>query len=523
MRFNGFALVPGIAHGPLWAPPTPSARDAVEGGGFADFRRVRERLLAEAQTMPADLGEMYAALVLDPMWDDAVAECLRAGAAVAPAIETAAQELAAQLERLDDPYLRARAQDFEQVGAHLVRLLGAGVRPPQGAILCARNVSAIELLQWSPQLAGVVLFDVAPTAHITIVARGVGLPTILLVAAHEMYAATLRTADDISEIAVLDGFAGWLETIADAACLEAHPAQRIVAEPDPSPVIVGRRTLGVFANINGPDDAPQAAMLGADGVGLLRTEFLYTGKPLAPSLDEERSAYARVAAAFENRPIIVRTLDLGGDKLSAGLVEDGLDHGMLGIRGLRLTLRRPELFVRHLRAVLEAFAASDVRIMFPMVTFSDEFARARDYVAAASQQAGLARSPPLGIMLEVPAAAYAMREFAREGASFISIGTNDLAQYFFASSRLALGDAIDPARSAAFRDFLRVAIANAKDAGLEVGVCGEAASSAELSEFWIACGVDELSVAPGLVPWVKQRLRASSQLLEHLAFTKERP
>jgi phosphotransferase system enzyme I (PtsI) len=155
-----------------------------------------------------------------------------------------------------------------------------------------------------------------------------------------------------------------------------------------------------------------------------------------------------------------------------------------------------------------------------MVTVPDEFVRARDFVIAAAQAAGLARTPPLGIMLEVPAAAYACDEFVRAGASFISLGTNDLAQYFFASSRLVVGDAIEPATNAAFRTFLRAAIGRAKAAGLEVGVCGEAAGSPQMTEFWLACGVDELSVAPGLVPWVKQRLRGASLQSPEPAFNR---
>ena len=517
MHFDGIAIVPGVSQGALWAP---AAAVDERGGTVEDFGRVRDQFLSETETMPADLAQMYGVLVLDPMWDDAVATRLADGAPLGIAIEHAAGELASHLDDLEDPYLRARAADFEQIGAHLRRLLGTLAQPPEGAILCAQNISAVELMRWAPHLAGAVLLDVAPTSHVAIVARGAGLPTVALPGTPELFEATTPSSGGRQTTAVLDGFAGWLETTPDAAFLQAHPAQHVDARPDASPVVVRGRTVGVFANVNAPDDAPLAALLGADGIGLLRTEFLYAGEAPGPSLEEERNAYARVAAAFEGRPIVVRTLDLGGDKPGAGIAEDGLDHGMLGIRGLRLTLRNPELFARHLRAIVEGFATSDLRIMFPMVTFPGEFARARDCVAAAAQAAGLTRTPPLGIMLEVPAAAYACEDFAREGAAFISLGTNDLAQYFFASSRLSLEDAIDPARSSAFRAFLRETITRAKAAGLEVGVCGEAAASADLSAFWLACGVDELSVAPSLVPWVKERLRAAPLVSPEFAFER---
>ena len=510
MRYSGIGVVPGISNGPLWAPPMASASPP---GGMAAFEAARRRFLADAARLPDDLSATYEAIVLDSAWDEGVARGLQAGASLGSALQTTAEGIAGTLERLDDPYLRARAADFIQLGAQLTRLLGDAPSPPSGSILCARDVSAVELVQWAPSLAGVVLFDVAPTAHVAIVARGLGLPTIALArTARDLYERAERGDEEAAATGVLNGFEGWLETNAGSALLERFPAERIVAEADPAPVNVGGRSVGVFANINLPDDAPLAAALGADGIGLLRTEFLYAGRPDPPPLDEERAAYAQIAARFRGRPIIVRTLDLGGDKVGAGIEHDGLDHGMLGVRGIRLTLRRPELFAQHLRAVLEGFAGADLRLMFPMVTLPEEFARAREIVGEVVRDIGAAAAPRLGIMLEVPAAAFALDEFAREGVSFISLGTNDLAQYFFASDRLSLEGAIDPATSDAFRTFVAETVARAQRAGLEVGVCGEAAASALLTPFWLACGVDELSVAPGLVPWLKGRLRDSSLL-----------
>jgi phosphoenolpyruvate-protein kinase (PTS system EI component) len=277
----------------------------------------------------------------------------------------------------------------------------------------------------------------------------------------------------------------------------------------------------VFANVNTPAEAPLAATLGADGIGLLRTEFLYVDRLQPPSLEEETAVYRRIAAAFSNRPIVVRTLDLGGDKLGAGFAHDGLDHGMLGVRGIRLTLRHPELFARHLRAVVEGFAGSDLRIMFPMVAVPEEFVRAREAVAQALQAAGGTRRPELGLMLEIPAAAYALGAFSRDGATFVSLGTNDLAQYFFASDRLSAEHAsYRIAESEAWRAFLRDTVHNARMAGLDVSVCGEAAGDASLTALWLDAGVDKLSVAPGLVPWLKARLRAAAPQLVQGANTQ---
>jgi len=506
MRYQGVAVVPGVSRGHLWAPSRANgANGAPEAAGFASFEALRQRFIDGAGALPEDLRAMYEAIALDPMWDEGIAAHLDASDSLPAAIRATAKEISATLEGLDDPYLRARAADFTQIGAQLLRLHEGAAGPRPDSILCARDISAVELAQWSAQLSGVVLIEVAPTAHVAIVARGLGLPTIALGgSSNGLYSTAQGPGGEAASI--LNGFEGWLETAPPPELAARYRPERITAQPDPLPVSVGGRAIGVYANVNFPDDAPLAAGLGADGIGLLRTEFLYVDRPQQPPLEEERAAYARVAATFSGRPIVVRTLDLGGDKLGMGIERDGLDHGMLGVRGIRLSLRRPDAFGQHLRAILEGFAGADVRLMFPMVTLPEEFAQARDLVGLAARRAGAA-PPPLGIMVEVPAAAYAFEAFAREGCSFVSFGTNDLAQYFFASDRTKIDSAIDPNTNAAFHAFVSDAVARAKRAGLEVGVCGEAASSAAMTSVWIECGVDELSVAPGLIPWLKARLR----------------
>ncbi len=499
MRCKGIAVVPGVAHGPLWSP----AGAAANGGTLEDFERARERFSAGAASLPEDLRAVYEGLVADPMWEDGIRNRLAQGRPLEAAVRETGQAAAAELASLDDPYLRARASDLEQTAAHLVRLLAGSSDPPAGAIVVARDVSPIELQRWAPTLAGIVLVDVSPTAHVAIVARGLGLPAIALAGAKAAALAALPPSDDL---AILNGFEGWLETAAGAELIYTNPEQRVVAAPDPAPVELRGRRIGVYANLNAPDDAPLAMQLGADGVGLVRTEFLYVDRDLPPSLEEESAAYRRIAAAFGRKPLIVRTLDLGGDKLVARFRGDGVDHGMLGVRGIRLCLREPEFFAQHLRAVLVGFAGSDLRLMFPMVSNADEFTAARNVVGDVAKELHLA-VPPLGIMLEIPSAAYALDAFAREGASFVSLGTNDLEQYFFAESRLLAGASHEGARTIAWRRFLAEIVAKAKLQRLEVGVCGEAAGDPALAEFWLAWGVDELSVSPALVPWTKARLR----------------
>jgi phosphoenolpyruvate-protein kinase (PTS system EI component) len=494
----------------LWAPFTAEPA----GGGFEEFRRARGRFVEGAAELPDDLGPMYETLANDPTWEEGISARLAAGAVLSDAIVETAEEAAATLRTLPDPYLAARGDDLVQLGSHFVRLLAPETpEPPEDAILCARDVSAVELQRWSPLLSGVALIGVAPTAHLAIVARGLGLPAVVL---DETCAAQLPApaAMGTATPALLQGFEGWLEIGPDPALAGAYPAERISARPDPAPVFARGRTVGVFANLNAASDAALAAGLGADGVGLLRTEFLYVDRAEPPPVEEEVAAYRTVAAAFAGKPIVARTLDLGGDKLGAPFRDDGVDHGMLGVRGIRLTLRHPDLFARHLRALVTGFAGTDLRIMFPMVAVPEEFARARDALDEVLGELNSACRPQLGLMLEIPAAAFALDEFARAGARFVSLGTNDLAQYFFASDRLGAEHArYEIPKRAAWRAFLRDALAKAKAAGLEAGVCGEAAGDATLSEFWLTSGVDELSVAPALIPWLKSRLRSISSPL----------
>jgi phosphoenolpyruvate-protein kinase (PTS system EI component) len=501
MRVRGTVVVPGVAHGALWAP---SPREQTpEPGTMEEFVRVRERVASEAREAGSEMGAMYEALLLDPTWDNGVAEHLAAGATLDVAIETTAAQNARSLAEIDDPYLRSRAHDFEQLGAHLIRALHGAQDPPVETIVLASDVSALELQRWSSHVAGLVLIGISPLAHLAIVARGLGVPTIAVAQAPEIPWA--------GSLALLEATDGWLETNPDPELVRAHPSERISAEPDPGEVWVAGKRIAVYANVNLPDDAPFAAAIGADGAGLVRTEFLYLGDAI-PKPDREREAYARIAYALRGRPIVVRALDLGGDKMSAILREPGEEYGMLGIRGIRLLLRRPELFLRHVRAVLEGFADADLRIMFPMVASPREFVRARDVVRAASEALGL-RIPPLGIMFEIPSAAFGFDAFAGAGASFISIGTNDLQQYFFASDRMAAGGWAfeDEDRGPAFTRFLADAIARAKASGLDVGVCGEAAGDPALTQWWLDCNVDSLSVTPGLVPWLKARIRGESE------------
>lgn len=495
--WRGTIVVPGVAHGPLWQPERAHHGDAT-GGTIERFDDARRTVASDLQALPDDMRVMYEALLFDSSWEEGIAGRTRAGETLERAISETADQNARVLATLEDPYLRARAHDMEQLGAQLLRTMRGVQDPPAGSIVLAADVSALELQRWSRTIAGLVLLGISPMAHLAILARAFGLPTIAL---PDRAILGVRGG----EVALLDASEGWIETAPSAALFAAHPPERIPAQPDPHEVRVGGRRVGVYANVASLDDAAFASSLGADGIGLLRTEFLYTGERGVPSFDEECGTYAKIAEAMHGRPIVVRVLDLGADKMAPSLARAGEDYGMLGVRGIRLLLRRPELFERHARAVLAGFDDADLRIMLPMIALPEEFERARRIVQDAAWSLGR-ELPPLGIMFEIPAVAYEFAAFSRAGASFVSIGTNDLTQYFFAADRLQGALDVSPGMDA-FSAYLTQAIAAARAAGLNVSVCGEAAGESAFTDLWLRSGVDTLSVAPGLIPWLKRRLR----------------
>lgn len=497
---KGVVLAPGIGRGPIWLPPTSSVQ---QEGTLADLRAAVATLIEESELLPEELGIAYQGLASDPAWETEVSTRLAHGLPLSQAVLETGEVLAAPLRTLDDHYLRARADDLVQIAHQLVRILaGKAITPPEGAVLFAHTVSPVELQIWAAYLGGIVLHDLSPTAHLAIVARGLGLPALAISGK-----VVVRSMQE----ALLNAFEGWLELDPPPQHIKEFPPKRFKLTPDAAPVLVAGRRIRVLANVNRPDEALWASRLGADGIGLLRTEFIYAGRSEPPSLDAERALYAGIAKAFVGKPIVARTLDIGGDKPLPYLQTAGQDQGMLGVRGLRLLLRHKDLFKTHLRALLEGFGDSDFALMFPMVATPEEFAEARDLVLS------LEPNPPrLGLMLEIPAASYALDVFKQEGASFISLGTNDLMQYFYAASRLSveLGYLQDP-KLPAFLAFVEETIRRAKRAGLEIGVCGESAADARLTRFWVQTGADELSLAPGLIPWIKQRLREVETTDEH--------
>ncbi|GEM44570.1 putative PEP-binding protein [Deinococcus cellulosilyticus] len=490
MRIEGTPVMPGIAHGTLWSPEKP---DHPVTGTWEDFQEARGGFLKRLETLPEEFRVTYQAIALDPSWDHFVLKHLQ-HAPLGEAIERTARQLSDPLFQLDDPYLRARGEDILQVAATLTRILQAPMTPPEGSILLAQDVSLLELTEWRDRLSGMLLCDISPTAHVAIIARSFGIPTLIV---------KNQPSDPEATPAILNAFEGWVEVSPQQNTYEHFPPEQLDLAANRSPVFYRDQKRSVWANINRIEDAILAAELGADGVGLIRTEYLHGSDANLLGLHEETALYEKIARYLHGLPVTVRTLDLGGDKPAPQLHTGLLDQSMLGLRGIRLSLKDPSRFRQHIRAILNGFRGVDLRLMFPFVTTPEEFAAARQLV---QEVAGRDNMPVLGMMLEVPAAAFALPEFRAEGCEFISFGTNDLQQYFFASSRTSNDTShLQNPCSPAFKRLIEHTSKEAARLGLDLSVCGEAAFDPRLTSFWWDLGIHALSVPPALIPWLKHR------------------
>jgi phosphoenolpyruvate-protein phosphotransferase len=492
----------------------------------------RARLLAALDTAATDLealarqvaeragdevGAIFEAQALfarDPGIVDPALEAVAAGRAADSAILASTDEAAARLAAVDDEYFRARAADVRDVGRRVADLLrGSGARDlwhrdGHPAVIIAGDLDPSEVATLRPELvAGIALAGGAPTGHAAIVARGLGIPLVL-----GLGAATAGLPD--SADGLVDGHIGRLIIEPDPGDIAAALASVVPADPPAAaslPGVAGASHVFVSANVGSVLEAEAAARAGAAGIGLVRTELLFLGRAAPPSIGEQLATYRRIRDAFPDRPVVFRTLDIGGDKPAAWQTDRPEANPALGLRGVRLGLERPTLLDDQLTALLEAGAGREVRIMLPMVAAVEEVVAVRrrlDPIVAALGARGVAPATVLlGVMIEVPSAALVADALA-EVADFFSIGTNDLVQYTLAADRTnaavaELASALQPAVLRLIDGVVRAAAVR----GCHVAVCGEAAADADLIPLLVGLGVEELSVAPGSVGSVLARVR----------------
>ena len=427
------------------------------------------------------------------------------------------------LRGVPDEYIAARAADVEDVGRRvLARLQGHTDEPSQldqpSVIVAAELTPADTVLLDRRYVLAFCTEGGGPTSHVAILSKALGVPCIVGLGGR-----LASVADDA--VLLVDGAAGELlidpdektraEYLVKAEGLEKLKQEAASGAAQPAITRDGRR-VEIVANIGSLDDAQEAIKHGAEGVGLLRTEFLFLDRATAPDEDEQVRAYNAIFQAIgPSKPIVVRTLDIGGDKPAPYLDAPKEDNPFLGLRGVRLTLRFKSLFETQLRSLLRAGAGYDLRVMFPMVSTPDEFIEARQILnecrtSLLAEGRACNQDCQVGIMVEVPSAAILARVFARE-VDFFSIGTNDLSQYTLAAERTSadvayLADPLHPSVLQLIQQVIEAAHANRK----WVGLCGELAGNPLAAPVLLGFGLDEFSASPRSLPVLKQAVRRSS-------------
>jgi len=486
----------------------------------AEIRKLLETVARRANRTAADIFEAHL-LFLD---DEALREPARRlvfeqHLNAAAAWQSATEAMAAQYQALEDDYLRARAVDVHDVGKQVVQhVLGAASAPAmtEPGILVALDLTPADTANLDTRLVlGIATALGGPTSHSAILARSFGIPAVVGLG---------RSVLDLAEGTplILDGEHGYIVPNPEAA-LAAEFTQRLeaartaaagalAASAAPAYTRDGRR-IEVAANIGLARDARAAVEAGAEGVGLFRTEFLFLDRQTAPDEDEQYAAYRAAAEVLgRERPLVIRTLDVGGDKPLPYIDMGQEANPFLGWRAIRLCLARPDFFKVQLRAVVRVAAEFNVKVMFPMIATLAEFRAAKALLTEACEEVkGRGLSAPdhldVGIMVEIPAAALRAQQFAAE-VDFFSIGTNDLTQYTLAAERgnarvAELADAFQPAVLELIRQTADAAHAHGK----WVGVCGEMAGDPRAIPLLVGLGITELSMSAPAIPRAKQIIR----------------
>ena len=520
--YRGKTASIGFAHGPFLRVDTILNGRRAAGSPKEEELALREALAAASRqiAMLADAAGGEAAQILEfqtaLLEDDDFLEPVFAAIVEGRSAEIAWSSLLdgqiADYDAAPDEYLRARSADLADLRDRVTRALsgsdGAVVKIPDGAIVCAEDLPPSRFLEidWA-RGGGLALLGGSPMSHVAMLARARGIPMVV----------QLGTLADSARTALLDGEGATLELdpTPDQVGLferrrETHKASRasaraILRRPQAS---WGGETIRLLINIQRVEDLEHADAQHADGIGLMRTEFLLGGQAGLPDEETQFQAYDAVLRWAGKRPVTIRTFDAGGDKPVPGFTFDGEANPFLGVRGLRLCLVRPQIFSVQLRALARAAVRGNLKVMFPMVTTPEELEAGRKLLVDAVEQLraeGISAAlPELGMMVEVPAAALTIKQFK---AAFFSIGSNDLAQYVMACDRTngSLTKLCDPLHPAMLELIDRTA-AHGKRAGINVSVCGDMAGDPRYIPALLSCGLRELSVNPSDLARVKQAI-----------------
>ena len=498
---------------------------------YAAFDKMREQI--DRITREAEFGvggehdevlATYKMFAYDEGWSRRINEAIDSGLTAEAAIERVQQRTRQRMRQIDDPLLADRMHDLEDLSNRLLRIVSGqmgtaaqlGLR--QDTILIARNLGPAELLEYDRRrLKGVILEEGSLTAHVTIVARAMGVPVLGRVrdVRRQISEGDLLLLD-VAEGSVIVRPSGGMEEAFDARLAARQKRKAAYAAlRDVAPTTTDGHRVTVMVNAGLRDDVAALDLTGADGIGLFRTEFQFLVSATLPQRERQQRLYKEVLDAAGDRPVIFRTVDIGGDKALPYLVHDHGDeeNPAMGWRALRLALERDGLMKAQARALLEAAAGRTLNVMFPMVSEAWEFAEAkalfeqqRDWIASRNRR--LPAEIRYGAMLEVPSLAYQL-DLLLPQVDFLSIGTNDLTQFLFAADRAnpKLAERYDWLSASILR-FLKTVVGPCRDAGVPLGVCGEMGGRPLEALALIGVGIDRLSITPAAVGPIKAMVRS---------------
>jgi len=526
---TGVSASPGIAIGPVYQfqtthilvedkPQDPESEKLALKRAIAaaneQITDIYDQVSKQSGKGQAAIFRAHLALLNDAEIFQEVSTHVETGHSAAWAWHHAIERRSMELKQIENERLAERAADLHDIGQRVLRLLagaehGAPRLPDHAVILVADDLTPSDTAQLDPKrILGLCTASGGPTAHTAIIARSLDIPCVVGAGAAVLEVDSERTC-------ILDGSAGKLyiepnaEDVESAKRFQVDLASRrneeYATRYEPAVFTDGHR-VEVVGNIGKAAEATAAVEAGAEGIGLMRTEFLFLERDTPPSEDEQYEAYSEMTRALNGLPLILRTLDIGGDKIASYISLAKEENPFLGVRGIRLCLRQPGIFLPQLRAIYRASTTGPIKIMFPMISTLEELHEAKQVAEQVRQELGV---PPveIGIMVEVPSTVLMAAEFAKH-VDFFSVGTNDLTQYTLAMDRMhaALAKNVDGLHPAILR-MIDMTVRAAKGAGKWVGVCGGVAGDPLGAAILSGLGVAELSMSLPSIAAVKSSLR----------------
>lgn len=475
-----------------------------------------EKALKEVGESGAQIFEVHQMMLEDDDYNESVKSIIETQMVNAEyAVATTGDNFASMFASMDDEYFQARAVDMKDISERVINVL-MGVGEAKGwdepSIIVAEDLAPSETVQFDKsKLLGFVTRLGSSNSHTAILARTMNIPALIQIDIQEEWN---------GKMGIIDGFTGEFYIDPEPEVLEKYKAKKaeqeehrkLLAEQKGKPTVTkSGKAIKLFANIGSVSDLPAAMSNDAGGIGLFRSEFLYLESGDYPTEDEQFKAYKMVAETMAGKKVIIRTLDIGADKQVDYFNLDKEENPAMGLRAIRICLTRPEIFKTQLRAILRASAYGNIAVMYPMIISVDEVRKIKsimEEVKAELEEAGIQYGQvEQGIMIETPASVIISDLLAQE-VDFFSIGTNDLTQYTLAIDRqnAKLDEFYNPHHEAVLR-MIEMVVDNAHKAGIWAGICGELGADLELTERFMAMGVDELSVSPTFIYPVRQIIR----------------